>query len=36
VRSIGRFVTSVLGALAAAVLVKSIPDIARYLRLREM
>jgi len=36
VRSFGRFLTSIIGALAAALLVKSLPDIARYLRLREM
>ena len=34
--SFRKLVTSVLGALAAGLLVKSLPDVARYLKIREM
>jgi hypothetical protein len=33
---IHRFILSVLFALVAAMIVKSLPDIARYLKIREM
>jgi hypothetical protein len=35
-RSPRRLVTSIAGALAAVVVVRSLPDVARYLRIREM
>jgi hypothetical protein len=33
---VGRFVRSLLFAVVAGLLVKSLPDIARYLKIREM
>jgi hypothetical protein len=36
VRSSRRLVTSIAGALAAVIVVRSLPDLARYLRIREM
>ena len=35
-RAIRKLVTSTLCALAAGLIVKSLPDIARYLKIREM
>lgn len=35
-RAIRKLLTSILFALAAGLLVKSLPDIARYLKIREM
>ncbi len=34
--AIRKLVTSVVGALAAALIVRSLPDLARYLKIREM
>jgi hypothetical protein len=36
VRSIRKLITSVLGALVAVLAVRSLPDVARYLKIREM
>jgi len=36
VHAIRKLVTSILAALAAGLIVKSLPDVARYLKIREM
>jgi hypothetical protein len=36
VHGIRKLVTSSMGALVAALIVRSLPDIARYLKIREM
>ena len=36
VHAIRKLVASVVGALAAALIVRSLPDLARYLKIREM